>query len=184
MIFLALDLATTGLFKEDQPPPRIVGIAAGIFDDEKPLATINVMVRPDDVAIPEEAEKIHGISTKLAAKYGVPLRVALPMLTNMADCVSTVVSYGFDSYDAKVVRAALASFGVDKPFPRIGAEGVCLREIATQLCGVPGEGGGLKWPSFQTAHLNILGAPLRDTSIAAQMRATAAMYRAIKAKGL
>lgn len=184
MIFLSLDLATTGLFNDGAPVPHIVGLAAAVFDDEKVLSEINLLVRPPDgVEITEEVEKIHGIGHKLAARYGVPLRVALPMLTNMADTVSTVVSYGFESYDAKVIRAELARFGSQKPFPRTGAEGICVREIATSVCGIPGDS-GLKWPSLQTACMNVLSKPLRDNSPKAHMRAAAALYRAFKERGL
>lgn len=185
MTFLALDLATTGPIKDGQPAPRIVGIAAGIFEmDGKCLGEINILVRPEaGEAIPDEAEKVHGISTRTASRYGVPLRVALPMLTNMAETVPTVVSYGFESDDAQVIRAALASFGSTKPFPRTGAEGVCVREIATHAYGVPGDS-GLRWTSIQNAHLNTLSRPLKDMSILSQMRAVAELYRAFKAKGL
>lgn len=183
MIFLALDLATTGLFKDDQPPPHIVGLAAAVFDDEKVLSEINLLVRPEGFEITDDVEKIHGIGQKMAARYGVPLRAALPMLTNMADTVSTIVSYGFESYDAKVVRAALARFGSQKPFPRTGAEGVCVRETATQVCGVPSDT-GLRWPSLQTAHLNVIGRPHTDASPTGQMHAAARLYRAFKQKGL
>ena len=184
MIFLCFDLATTGLFKDGQDPPHIVGIAAAVFDDDKTLSAFDVMVKPDGFSIPDDAEAVHGINQKQAARYGVPLRGALAMLTNMADTVRTVVTYGLESYDARVVRASLQKFGSSKPFPLAGVEGVCVRELATPICKVPREDGTFKWPDLSTASLTILERPLRSRAVQDQMLTTAEIYRTLKRKGI
>ena len=75
------DTETTGIpnFKEpsEHPDqPHIVQIAAALVDDEtrKTVSSINLIIKPDGWAIPEELTEIHGISTTNRASYSLTIQ--------------------------------------------------------------------------------------------------------------
>ncbi len=189
MTVLAIDLDTTGLvdYKSDLSAghqPQIVAIACGLYEDDgkETDSVFSTLIRPDGFSIPESAVKIHGIDHRRAVRQGIPLRVALSVVMNMAALAPTCISYGFESYDAKVIRAALAHFRVDKPFPPVGVEAVCVKSLATEICKIEGEGSRYQRPALEDAMRLILKRPLARTTLS-NMRATAEIYFALKQMG-
>ncbi len=190
MTVLSIDLDTTGLvdYRSDLTAghqPQIVAIACGIYDDDgtETDSLFSTLIRPDGFSIPESAVKIHGIDQRRAIKYGIPLKTALSVVMNMAALAPTCISYGFESYDAKVMRAALGHFGVDKPFPPVGVEAVCVKSLATEICKIEGNGSRYHRPDLADAVRLILERPLARTTLS-NMRATAEIYFALKKMGV
>ena len=80
-MYLIFDTETTGLPQNWKAPitdfdnwPRCVQLAWQIHDKQGKLLEVkNYIVKPDGYDIPFNASKIHGISTDLALKQGLPL---------------------------------------------------------------------------------------------------------------
>ena len=80
-MFLIFDTETTGLPLKWNAPltdadnwPRCVQIAWQLHDkDGSCISHEDYLVLPNGFSVPYDAEKIHGISTALAASEGVPL---------------------------------------------------------------------------------------------------------------
>ena len=105
-MYLIFDTETTGLPKRWNAPisevdnwPRCVQLAWQLHD-----ALGNLIVRQDFLIVPEgydipyDAEQIHGISTELATKNGIPLQEALLKFKNVLDQTKFLVgqNVGFD----------------------------------------------------------------------------------------
>ena len=89
-MYLVFDTETTGLPLNFKAPltdfnnwPRMVQIAWQIHDIRGELIDVkNYIIKPDGFTIPYNSEKIHGISTELANKKGVPLNEVLSLFSN------------------------------------------------------------------------------------------------------
>ena len=80
-MYLIFDTETTGLPKNWSAPitdsdnwPRAIQIAWQLHDDMgNCIEHEDYLIRPDGFDIPFDAERIHGISTELAQRDGLPL---------------------------------------------------------------------------------------------------------------
>ena len=84
-MFLIFDTETTGLPKNWKAPltdgenwPRCIQIAWQLHDgDGNCISHEDYLIHPDGYTIPYDAEKVHGISTALAAEEGLKLNTVL-----------------------------------------------------------------------------------------------------------
>lgn len=109
-ILLAYDTETTGLPLWNQPSehpdqPRIVQLAAELFDDEtgRTLHVINHIIKPEGWTIPADVAAIHGISTDMAMAHGLPMGVILPLFMNLWKRSSVRLAHN-ESFDMRMVR--------------------------------------------------------------------------------
>lgn len=95
-MFLAFDTETTGV----NGKPFIVQLAFILSEDDGTVrGSANFIVKPDGYdEIPEEASNIHGITTAIAKRCGVPIAVAISAFNNAAMNCTTLVAHniGFD----------------------------------------------------------------------------------------
>lgn len=112
---LFIDTETTGLPRGGEQP-RIVSIAWVIADSVGEHHSLRYMiVRPTGFRIPEQATRIHGISTDRAIKEGVPLDVALDGLAldvrthKPASIIAHNLAFDRPIVDAEYQRAGRAS---------------------------------------------------------------------------
>lgn len=110
---LFYDTETTGLplFNEPSDDPRqphLVQLAAALVDVDtrRTVASMDVIVRPDGFAIPDDVSKIHGITTAHAAEVGVPEAMAIAMLLDLWGGNRIRVAHNED-FDARIVRIGL-----------------------------------------------------------------------------
>lgn len=189
MTVFCLDLETTGTVDYGAPAieahqPQIVAIACALYESRtEEISVFDALIRPDGFTIPESAVKIHGIDQRRAVKYGIPLKTALSVVMNMAALAPTCISYGLETFDARVIRAALGHIGVGKPFPPTGVEGVCVKSLATEIVKQEGEGGRYKRPDLAEASMVLLRRPLARTTIS-NMRTCAEIYFHLKSIGV
>lgn len=106
------DTETTGLplFKEPsehQGQPHIAQLAACLVDTttRKTVASMDVIIRPEDWTIPEEVTAIHGITTAQALAVGVPEVLAVQMLLALWARADFKVGHN-ESFDTRIVRIA------------------------------------------------------------------------------
>jgi DNA polymerase-3 subunit alpha len=84
-MYLIFDTETTGLPKSWNAPitdtdnwPRCIQIAWQLHDEMGAVVEHNnFLIKPDNFNIPYDAERIHGISTELAAEQGISLNECL-----------------------------------------------------------------------------------------------------------
>jgi len=111
MLCLAYDTETSGLPNwnlpsEDPSQPRIVQLAAELFDDERPddvLHAMNFIIKPDGWTIPDEVAAVHGITTEIAMAHGLPMRAVLPVFLSLWKQCDHRVAHN-ESFDMRMVR--------------------------------------------------------------------------------
>lgn len=158
MNLLFFDTETTGKanFKaapDSQWQPRIVSLAAILVTKEQQtVAKFKVIVKPEGFTIPEEVVAIHGISTEMAEKHGVPCDRALSLFHHLAQTADTLIAYNSD-FDSLVITGELMRRNLPIVFD--GKDVHCAMKACTNICKIPntsGYGSEFKWPKLQEAH--------------------------------
>lgn len=155
---LFFDTETTGKadFKashEAKHQPHIVQLGAVLTEDDgTERASIDLIIKPDGWTIPEEAAAIHGITTEIAERCGVPLLHAASVFSRLLAQADTLVAHNIE-FDVKMMRASF--FRLGKPFSDDGKTFYCTMKAATDICRLPGLY-GYKWPTLQEAHVHFL----------------------------
>lgn len=138
---LAYDTETTGLVKNNLPDdhpaqPHLVQLA-GILseDDGTERASFDFIIKPNGWTIPDEAAKVHGITTEIATRVGIPLILAVAVFTNYRAIADEIIGHNV-SFDQKVMAAAIARCGKTPKHP--GPNKVsCTKDMATPLLKLP-----------------------------------------------
>lgn len=154
------DTETTGKADFNAPcqaahQPHIVQLAAILFEDDgKELQSINLIIRPDGWTIPDEAARIHGITTELASRVGVSLKAALNTFEWLCKDAQQHVAHNYD-FDSFVLQSEfLRSF--DDALPFSGERMFCTMKAMTDICALPGMYGN-KWPKLIEAYRHCFG---------------------------
>ncbi len=185
MIFVAFDTETDGINN-----PRLVELGAVLVDlsddgTTTERASISLVVRPDGYEIPAGAAAVHGISTELALAIGVPLVVAVSVLTNLWAVAEVRVAHNLE-FDDRVLDGALATLGRASTLRR--PPGICTKDLAAPILNLPptnrmvqfGHGDKPKSPSLAEAYRRFFGEdPPNAHSALADARACARVYVAI-----
>jgi DNA polymerase III epsilon subunit-like protein len=174
-MYLVFDMETTGLPASREAPiwdvdnwPRVVQLAWEAFDTRgRKTGARSSVIRPDGFKIPKDAERIHGISTLIAKRTGVPVAEALDAFVE-ALSKAAVVAHNFE-FDAKVLRAEFYRRGIRNPFHL--KTHVCTMKAATDYCALPGRY-GFKWPTLPELHFKLFGKKVKETHDAAADVAT------------
>lgn len=177
-MYVVFDTETTGLPASWQAPPsdvdnwpRVVQLAWETFDIRgRKTGQQAYVIRPDGFKIPKDAERIHGISTAIAKRTGVPVAEALDVFVEALRKTPVVVAHNL-RFDASVLGAEIYRLGIRHPFRR--KTHVCTMEAATKFCGLPGRY-GFKWPTLPELHFKLFGANVKETHDAAADVATCA----------
>lgn len=148
---LFYDTETTGLpdFKapsESAHQPHIVQLAALLvdMDTRETIQSMDVIVRPNGWAIPDEVAAVHGITTEHAKAVGIPERLAVEMFMELWNNRNRVAHN--EQFDARILRIALMRHQGNichspsgKSVPDIWKEGraECTARMATPICQIP-----------------------------------------------
>jgi len=152
-MFLIFDTETTGRppkgtpFTDTRAWPRAVQIAWQLHDEKGELIEHkSFLIRPEGFNIPFEAQKIHGISTQLAEKEGVPLETALEEFEKALEKAQFLVGHNL-AFDIDVLSAEFIRKG--KNFNQLRSKPVVdtMTEVTAAYCKLPGgKGGRYKFP--------------------------------------
>lgn len=147
------DVETTGLPVFSDPPssasqPHIVQLAALLvdMDSRRTVSSMDVIVRPDGWAIPDDVAAIHGITTEHAAEVGVAAKDAISMFLQLAQGRS-IVAHNVQ-FDARLMRIALFRHYTEDAAEAFKAshETVCTMRMAQKEMGVS------KYPKLTEAY--------------------------------
>lgn len=111
---LFYDTETNGLPLWREPSnhpgqPHITQLAAELFDADsgRTLAFMDVLIHPDEWTIPEDLQKLTGITNELVSRFGHPLKDALSMFMQMW-CESDLRVAHNESFDQRMIRIEAA----------------------------------------------------------------------------
>jgi DNA polymerase-3 subunit epsilon len=141
MRFLVYDTETSGLVHDRLPiehpsQPDLVQLAALLLDENaKELAAIHCIIKPQGWVIPDQAAKVHGITTALANEVGIPHLLAVAMFTNLRALADVQVAHNL-SFDERVMSTAIHRTGKTPSHPG-PMERACTKELATPVLNLP-----------------------------------------------
>lgn len=127
------DTETTGV----NGKPKIVQLAFILTEDDGTLrASTNLIVRPDGYEIPAEASRIHGITTEIAQRCGVPLAVAIAVFNNTAlTCAQGEIIAHNIQFDIRMIQYAYEVGGW--PSRIQGVKQFCTMEATKDKVRIP-----------------------------------------------
>lgn len=130
---LFFDTETTGL----PPSSHIVQLAALLTDDDGTTrGSCNFIIKPDGYEIPEFVAKIHGITTEIANRCGVPIKTAMSAFNNFAaQCQMGKIIAHNAQFDIRMIRTTYAREGV--PSRLEGIEVFCTMEAMKDKVKMP-----------------------------------------------
>lgn len=110
MKILFYDVETTGLPEfskpsEDPCQPRVTQMSAELVDEDtrEVYAGLHTIIEPDGWTIPEELEKLTGITNEKALDVGQPMSEVLPLFISMWRRCDVRVAHN-QSFDARMIR--------------------------------------------------------------------------------
>jgi DNA polymerase-3 subunit epsilon len=113
MLSLIYDTETNGLPLWKEPSehpgqPRITQIACELVDDDtrEVQDSMSFLIKPDGWTIPEDLQKLTGITMERAEKEGVPMQEVLPAFIRMWERALQRVAHN-ESFDMRMVRIEL-----------------------------------------------------------------------------
>ena len=111
------------------------------------IAHEDYLIRPDGFTIPFDSEQVHGISTALAEKQGIPLEEVLEKFHSALNQVEYVVGHNV-SFDRNIMGAEYLRSGLTDALAGKAVVDTCTEETAS-LCQLPGgRGGKFKLPTL------------------------------------
>lgn len=191
-MYLIFDTETTGLPKRWDAPisdvnnwPRAIQIAWQLHDQWGNLVEAkDYLIQPEGFDIPYDAELVHGISTALAQKEGIPLAQVLIEFNGALAKTNFIVgqNLGFDIniMGAEFVRTLAETSMLQKP-----VLDTCT-ETTAELCKLPGgRGGKFKLPTLTELHQELFGQPFNEAHNAtADVEATTRCFFELVRKGI
>lgn len=163
---LFFDVETTGVPKDYKASfsavenwPRIVSLSWLLKKENgDEVSKADLIVKPEGYTIPEEAAKIHGISTEKALEAGTKLQTVVALFLSDLSNADIVVCHNYN-FDSKVVACELfrATKNEDKSIALLEKHRVCTMEASTNFCAIPSpyKKGQFKWPKLQELHVKL-----------------------------
>ncbi|MEP1487975.1 MAG: DNA polymerase III subunit alpha [Algibacter sp.] len=163
-MYLIFDTETTGLPKRWNAPitdtdnwPRCIQIAWQLHDEMgNCVESEDYLVRPDGFNIPYDAEKIHGISTELAAEQGISLDDVLEKFNIVLGKTKFVVGQNV-KFDLNIMGAEFVRGNVVNQLQELPVLDTCTEHTAN-LCQIAGgRYGKFKLPTLSELHAHLFG---------------------------
>ncbi|WP_289022610.1 DNA polymerase III subunit alpha [uncultured Salegentibacter sp.] len=168
-MYLIFDTETTGLPKRWDAPltdsdnwPRCIQIAWQLHDDMgRLIESQDYLVKPEGFNIPYDAEKVHGISTELAAEEGIPLSEMLEKFQEALSKTKFVVGQNV-GFDINIMGAEFYRETMENNLQELPVLDTCT-EVTAQMCKIPGgRGGKFKLPTLTELHEYLFGEPFGE----------------------
>ena len=182
-MILFFDTETTGFPLKQFPAshvdqPYLVQLAALLTEDDgRERASMNCIIEPTGYQIPDKVAAIHGISTDLARRCGVPLSTALRLFICLSRRADRLVAHNIQ-FDCAIIETAMSRV------PAIPHEPIydtyCTMKAATAICKIPSANphfSAYKWPKLSECYKIFFGEDLVGAHDAlVDVRACARVY--------
>ena len=168
-MYLIFDTETTGLPKRWDAPltdtdnwPRCIQIAWQLHDEMGRLVeSQDYLVKPEGFNIPYDAEKVHGISTELAAEEGISLTEMLEKFQEALNKTKFVVGQNV-GFDLNIMGAEFDREAMENNLQELPVLDTCT-EVTAQMCKIPGgRGGKFKLPTLTELHEFLFNEPFGE----------------------
>ena len=188
-MYLFFDTETTGLPRNYNAPitdlsnwPRLVQLAYLLFDaNGDKIAGRDAIVKPDGFTIPEEAARIHGITTDRAQREGEDLLEVLQDFQGVITKARCLVAHNI-SFDEKIIGAEFLRSQMENSLPT--KTKICTMQSSTNYCGLPGMH-GYKWPKLAELHRKLFQKDFAEAhNAAADISATVRCFWELKRLGI
>jgi DNA polymerase III subunit epsilon len=189
-MYLFFDTETTGIPRNYKAPvsdlanwPRVVQLAFMLTDaGGQPVAAEEFLVKPDGFVIPQDAARVHGITTEHATAHGKPLRGALDAFLAALPAAKFLIAHNM-AYDENILGAEFLRAKLPNPLPKF--KRLCTMESATAYCAIPGRYGSYKWPTLNELHQKLFAAPvLKAHAALADVESCAKCFFELKKRGI
>jgi DNA polymerase III epsilon subunit-like protein len=181
-MYLFFDTETTGV-PAGADNVHMVQLAWLLTDDTGEVrAQADFIVRPDGFVIPDEVAKIHGITQARAMTEGRPLdSVMLPFIAALRFPVR-LVGHNIN-FDLLIARKELTDrLGWEDE--TYGKETLCTMRASTDLCMIPRQGGGWKFPKLSELYRKLFSCDFENVHNArADIEATAKCFWELRRMG-
>lgn len=162
-MYLFFDTETTGLPGNYNAPiedlnnwPRLVQLAWVIYDENAEEKTgMNYIIKPEGFIIPEQASRVHGITTEKALKEGQPLISVLEEFARVVGDAKLLIAHNI-SFDEKIIGAEFLRKNISHDL--FNTARFCTMKESTDFCQLPGNYGDYKWPRLAELHEKLFGA--------------------------
>lgn len=188
--YLFFDTETTGIPLNYNAPtsdssnwPRLVQLSWIVTDkDCRVLQQHDHIIYPNGFSIPNDAARIHGITTKIAQAKGIPLQKAIEEFLADFNKVEIIVGHNI-AFDKKIVGAELIRLGKKDVMQTKTSR--CTMESSTDFCKIYARNGGYKWPKLQELHKKLFGCEFEDAhNSMSDVTATLDCFRELKKRGI
>lgn len=188
-MYLFFDTETTGLPRNYNAPvtdsnnwPRMVQIAWQVYNDDGTFIESNdFIIKPEGYKIPQEAAKIHGITTERAMAEGHDLFEVLQKFNYQFDESKVIIAHNI-SFDEKIVGAEFHRKSIKNQLNNKFK--ICTMKSTADFCKIPGNY-GYKWPKLTELHKTLFGTHFQEAhNAAADIQATVKCFWKLKEKGL
>ena len=188
-MYLFFDTETTGLPKSWRAPvtdlnnwPRMIQLAYLLTDAEgNKLAGGDYIIKPVGFTIPEDAARIHGITTERALKEGADLLGVLLEFQAALGRAEYLIAHNI-SFDEKIMGAEFLRNNLPDTLP--AKKKICTMNSSTEFCAIPGPYGN-KWPKLAELHNKLFQADFEGAHNAvADIAATAKCFWELKKLGV
>ncbi len=182
-MFLVFDVETTGLplrndaaLTDFENWPRTVQIAWQLHDEKgRPVKVQNFVIKPNDFDIPFNSVQVHGITTELAIKIGIPLEEAMEAFSSAIKTSKYLVGHNIQ-FDINVL--ACEYLRLQQKNLLEGMPSIDTSVETVDLCQLSGgKGGGFKYPKLEELHQKLFDVGFSETHNAtADVEATARCF--------
>lgn len=166
MIRVFFDTETTGLPKnngyarpaedlETWGTARLVQLSWIVDRDEELLGYGDLIIRPDGFEIPEEASKVHGITTERALREGVSCKAAVYFFLGAARLADELVGHNVE-FDEHVVGSELVRHWGKNYIQGMKHVDTMKDGDVINWCAIPGAR-GYKWPRLIELYTKLFG---------------------------
>lgn len=161
LMYLFFDTETTGLPLNWKAPvedvnnwPRLVQIAWILYNENaEKILSRDYIIKPQNFTIPEDASRVHGITTERAMTQGVPLIDVLNEFSQTIDQTEYLIAHNM-SFDEKITEAEFIREKISSNLFKI--KKICTKDESTNFCKIPGNY-GYKWPKLSELHIILFG---------------------------
>ncbi|HEX8270012.1 MAG TPA: DNA polymerase III subunit alpha [Flavobacterium sp.] len=168
-MYLIFDTETTGLPKRWDAPitdtanwPRCIQIAWQLHDDMGQLIeNQDYLIKPEGFNIPYDAERVHGISTELAAANGVPLKEVLVKFNIALSKAKYIVGQNV-GFDINIMGCEFHRLNMEGALANVPVLDTCTETTATLLQLPGGRGGKFKLPTLTELHQHLFNTPFSE----------------------
>jgi restriction system protein len=151
--YLVFDTETTGLpfnyrarTDDFQNWPYVVQIAWLLFDDDRKLIEAHNFYLKQQVKIPADATRIHGITTAMMLEKGVEPSNVYADFKKAIDNTEYLIAHNID-FDVPIVHCEFLRNGIPWRFHKDRM--LCTMKTATSFCKIPRYSNGeYKWPKL------------------------------------